>query len=298
MRQSTDPPTQRRLLCRRLRQARIDAGYTQQRAGTDLGWSTSKLLRIEAGQVGLSRTDLRAMLDLYGVRNPPARCQLEAMARVARRQPWAAFRDVLSPSEQRYLSCEGSALRLRQYEPALVPELLRTDAYARAVLKALALPGTPDQVLKRKQEACLARQAILDRGDRPQLCFVVDEAALHRAVRDRNGGGTIMSDQTKRLHELAGRPDLSLQVLPLSVGPHPGLATPFMLLDFFDADHASLVYLPGRARPVRTATDDVTAYNRVFADLAAAASPPHTFPTVLDQIMLQRADPNAEETTR
>lgn len=298
MRQSTEPTTQRRLLRRQLRQVRIDAGYTQQRVCIAMGWSTSKLLRIEAGQVGLSLTDLRALLDLYGLQNPQIRSQLEDMARLARRQPWAAFRDVLSPSEQSYLSCEGSASRLRQYEPALIPELLRTNAYALAVMEAVALPGTPHHVLKRKQEACLARQSILDRDDQPQLCFVLDESALRRPVPARNGGCTVMSDQAKRLRELADRRNLSLQVLPLSVGPHAGLATPFTLLDFADADDASLVHLPTRARPARTAADDFTVYNRVFADLAAAASPPGTFRTVLDQIMLPSADPVAEETTR
>ena len=277
-----EPAAQRRALCRQLRQARLLATYTQDGASTALGWSIAKLLRIEAGTVGLSPTDLRALLDLYGVRGVQVRRRLEAMARLARREPWAAFRDVLSPQERSYLANEGAASQLRQYECVLIPELLRTEGYARTVINALALPGTAPQVLQRRLEACLARQAILDRDDPPQLRFVVDEAALLRLA---NCDRIIGSGQVERLHELADHPAVSLQILPLAVGLHGGLAGSFVLLDFPDPADASLLDRAGRTRPVLTATDQVAVYGRVFADLAAAASPPHMVHTILDQIM-------------
>src|SRR5688500_1349207 len=127
MRKSTDPSgdpsTQRRLLSQYLAQARLDAGYTQPQAAAEVHWSKHKLLRIENAQVGITVTDLRALLALYGVDDPQERGRLETMAEQARLQPRAAHHDALSPLERRYLGWEGSASRIRQYEPFLVPEL-------------------------------------------------------------------------------------------------------------------------------------------------------------------------------
>ena len=293
---STDPSTQRRLLSQYLSQARLDAGYTQPQASAEVHWSKHKLLRVENGQVGLSVTDLRALLDLYQVHDPQQRGRLETMAEQGRLQPRAAHHYVLSPLERRYLGWEGSASRLRQYEPFLVPELLRTQAYARAVAEALAPPGTSKLVLRRQWEACLARQQILDRDDPPELSFVIDEAALHRPVGARTAS-TIMAKQAKRLDELADRDTVTVHVLPMSAGPYRGLGTAFVVLDFTDGD-ASRVYLPGRTRPVLTAPREVARYDQLYTDLTAAATPAHLLHKILDQTLLHAADSDAESPHR
>ncbi|GLH99881.1 hypothetical protein Pa4123_51570 [Phytohabitans aurantiacus] len=258
-------------MCHELRRARSDAGYTRRRVCEVLGWSLAKQQRIETGQVGLSPTDLRALLDIYGVHDRQARERLEQMAARSRREQWSAFRQVLTAQTRAYLNWEGVASRLRHYEPLLIPELLRTEAYAWAVIRALAPPDTPQRLMRLRLEACLARQAVLDRDDPPSLYFVIEHSALYRPVRAGNTRCPVMTEQVQRLCELTDRPNISIQVLSPRLGLHRGLAGPFTLLDLCGDD--SVVYLPERAHPALTTPDDVADHERAFVDLAAAGSP-------------------------
>ncbi|MFK3983018.1 helix-turn-helix domain-containing protein [Micromonospora sp. NPDC050397] len=269
MRERSGPAAPRLSLCRQLRAAREATGHTQAAVGDLLGWATSKIMRIEGGQVGVSKTDLRAMLDLYDVQDEEARSQLEENARLVRRQPWGAFRDVLTAQDQTYLSWESSATRLRHYEPLLIPELLRTETYARTVIETFAA-RTPPQLLRRKWEVLLARQAIIDRDNPPIIHIVLDEAALRRPIRGADDV-TAMSDQMTRLRDLARRDTISFHVLPLSMGLFPGLDESVTLLDLPGGE--SVAYLPRRTRATVTAAHQVSHYDRILTDLAAAALP-------------------------
>lgn len=120
---------------------------------------------------------------------------------------------------------EAEALILRTYEPLLVPGLLQTEAYARAILAAR--PGRTHDDLDDQVAARLARQAILDRASPPQLWSVLDEGVLHRCV----GGAKVMHDQLEHLAELAGDPLTTIQVIPASVGAHGGLLGGFVVAD-------------------------------------------------------------------
>jgi transcriptional regulator with XRE-family HTH domain len=291
MRPSAEPATQRRLLSRTLHRARTAAGYTQRQAGAALGWSEAKVLRTETGKVGLSPTDVRALLDLYSVHDPQTRSRIETMARLSRRQPWVAYRHALNDLERRYLSWEGSASRIRQYEPHLIPELLRTEEYAWAVTQSLAPPGTPSSVLRLRLDACMARQTLLDHYP-PEMSFVIDESALRRPV----GGNTarnIMAQQANRLHELADRNTITIHIVALNAGPYPGLGNSFVVLDFAD-DDTSRVYLAGRTIPVLTAAKDVATYDHLYANLTSTATPAHLTHKILDQALLQPIDPGPE----
>ncbi|MFC7280246.1 helix-turn-helix domain-containing protein [Paractinoplanes rhizophilus] len=105
MEHELDPTVQRRRLRIELRKARSDTGLSQKQVAEELGWSPSKLLRIENGQVGISRTDLRALLDLYEITDSAQIKTFVEMAQQGRRQQaWSQYRDVLYPEYMAYLS--------------------------------------------------------------------------------------------------------------------------------------------------------------------------------------------------
>jgi hypothetical protein len=106
---------------------------------------------------------------------------------------------------------------------------MQTPQYAREVLRAA--PGATDEETARSVEARLERQRLLER-DRPPVFFVLmDEGVLHREI----GSPEIMREQLEHLLDLAGRPRLFLQVVPLSARSHPGLAGPLAIASFDDA---------------------------------------------------------------
>lgn len=123
---------------------------------------------------------------------------------------------------------EAAAQTLRWYEPLIVPGLLQTSDYARAVLRTRV--GDSDEQINEMVAARLDRQAILDRDTPPTLWVVIDEGVLHRPV----GGPAVMGDQVRHLIEAAQRPNIVLQVIPLKIGAHEGLRGPFVIADFED----------------------------------------------------------------
>jgi Domain of unknown function (DUF5753) len=112
---------------------------------------------------------------------------------------------------------ESRAVLLRWFEALVVPGMLQTEGYARALLTGRigSKPGDVDAEVS----ARLARQAILDRDDPPELWVVIDEAVLHRPV----GGKQVMREQLLHLIEMAQRPNVVLQVVPAEVAVHDGL---------------------------------------------------------------------------
>jgi len=130
---------------------------------------------------------------------------------------------------------EAEATSLRTFQLVLVPGLLQTPEYARAVLST-RVGATADDV-DQAVTARLERQAILDRDDPPLLWVLIDEGALRRPVSGRD----VMQAQVEHLVEMAGRPNVIIQVIPAEVGAHQGLVGAFVIADFAAAP--SIVYL-------------------------------------------------------
>jgi AraC-like DNA-binding protein/transcriptional regulator with XRE-family HTH domain len=207
-------------LCRRrvrdtVRAARQARGLTQQQAAAALGWSLSKLARIETGRSGITVTDLRALLTLYQVSQDRAGPVIE-MARAARTRPWHARYPVAMtvPGLARYLEEERSAAQIRGCAGVGLPELLQTPDYARAVLTALGQPRVDERI-----DLLLARQQLLDRDDCPDISYLIDEGALHRPC----GGPAVMGAQLRHLADLAAHPRISVRVVPFTAGAYPPL---------------------------------------------------------------------------
>jgi transcriptional regulator with XRE-family HTH domain len=274
-----DPAAMRRRLRVELKRLRTAAGITQRDVAKALYWSPSKVIRIESGQVGITVTDLRALASLYGLTDEGQLAALTEMAQGSKRQPFVAYRDVLSADTIKYYGYEASASRIRQVAPLLLPGLLQTEEYTRAVLESSSR-NPPDEV-DRIVESRRDRQELLERESRPELFMILGEAALRQAV----GGVDMMKNQLQHLLELNDNGTASIRVLPFELGAHDGLRGPYVHMEFPDVADPDVVFLE-HSRGTSTFSDDpvVTAdYQEKFFDLEDIASSSKAFRTYVDR---------------
>src|SRR5690242_1607206 len=267
------PAVRRRKLGAELRALRTRAGLTSGEAARLVGWHQSKVSRIETGASGAKPADVRLLLDAYGVEDDELRDLLLVLAgsQVAGREHWwHAYRGVLPPTYRDFISLESQASAMRTLETSVVPGLLQTPEYARAVTRA-AVDGLDDERLDALVEVRLARQDVL-RGDPPlELSAVLDEAVLRREV----GGPEVMAQQLERLVEAARLPQVRLRVLPFSAGAHVGVTGPFVIFSFSrtsDLDVVVLDHLTSSLYLERK--EDLRAYSEAFKDLQSHALSP------------------------
>ncbi|MER5401278.1 helix-turn-helix transcriptional regulator [Streptomyces sp. NPDC002599] len=225
---STPSAAEQRLRLRtELRRAREAAGLTQRQVADEMEWSPSKLLRIESGEVGVSVNDLRPLLAAYGITDRRLIETLLDLARGSRKMPYAEYRDVFSKEFLQFLALEASASHCRYFNSVLLPRLLQTEEYARAVAVSY-VGGKLNESHERMLEAQLSRQELLQGEDGPQVQVVLDEAVLHRQV----GGRRVMRAQLLRIAELCEHPRVTVGIIPYTVGAHPGMQGPFTLFEF------------------------------------------------------------------
>jgi len=274
VRGSPDAAMHRRRLLRELRRARKGAGLSQKQVADDLGWSISKLLRIENGQVSVSKTDLRALLELYQIADAQQVHEFEDMARLGRYQPWSPYGDVLNKDFITYLGFEGAASTIRQYEPVFVPGLLQTEDYARMVIRRLAGQSMPAAVIERQVETRLLRQALLEQPGPPTMLVILDEAVVRRCLGGDAEAAGVMRRQLEKLEELESRPNIEISVVPFSAGFHPRMFIPFVILEFPDPEDDDLLYVEDGKRSVATRdnADEITRHKAMFWDLQEATS--------------------------
>jgi transcriptional regulator with XRE-family HTH domain len=147
---------------------------------------------------------------------------------------------------------ESEATVLRSYEPLLVPGLVQTEGYARAILAVE--PGISEENLEAQVAGRMERQSVLDRADAPQCWYVIDEAVLHRCI----GGTKVMHDQLVQLADLGENPKISIQVVPASAGAHAGLLGAFVIADVNGP--AGMVYLETTAEAQVTDSPAILAH--------------------------------------
>jgi transcriptional regulator with XRE-family HTH domain len=208
---------------------RESGDFTGDDVAERLGWSASKVSRLENARQAPRFADVRRLLDLYGV-DGTYREQLLQLARDAvRRGWWEAFSDALPEQYASYIGLEIEAEDIWQWETQVVPGLLQTEAYAQAVeQRSHSTEVIPPSRVDARVEARLERQSVLTRESNPlRLSVVLDEALLLR----RHGDAAVMVEQLRHLQELSVLPNLTLQVLPLD-GPHPIATGSFTLLQF------------------------------------------------------------------
>jgi transcriptional regulator with XRE-family HTH domain len=228
-----DPQFAKRRLSRRLRVAREAAGKTQKDVVEELVWSNSKVIRLEAGDVGISVTDLRALLQLYGVTDQAEIDELTEMVKVSRLQPWwSKYNRVINPSFAAYLGYETSAIIVRNFESNLVPGLLQTEDYMRALI--LDTEGNRDQAVTLRLE----RQRRITEAGTKQF-FIMDEAATRRVI----GSAEIMRAQLDHLLTMNERPDIEIMVVPFERGIYPLFRSSYVIYEFPDANDDLVAYV-------------------------------------------------------
>jgi transcriptional regulator with XRE-family HTH domain len=261
------PTVRRRRLALELRRLREAARLTCEEVAEHLECSASKISRVETGRVSVSPRDVRDMLDLYGVPEDQ-RESLVQLARDSRQKGWwHAYSDTIQPQFAAYIGLESAASEIRVYEVSLIPSLLQTEDYARAVIGAGMMSGKPDDV-DRNVQLRMARQPALTRDDPPKLWAVLDEAALRRRV----GGAGLMRLQLEHLLDMASLPNVAVQVIPFGGGAHPAMGRPFVVLVFPERIDPDVVYLEDLTRAMYLEdVDEVDRYNMFFNHLRATA---------------------------
>ncbi len=235
-----------------------------------LGWSESKLSRIETARTGINETDLDRLLTWYDVR-ADERVRLHDLAHRGRaRVWWTPYRSSVPDPYDEYVALEAEAVVMAEWEAQLVPGLLQTDEYARAVIEVGADIGDPETI-QRRLALRMARQTVLVREPLPRLSVVLDEAVLHREV----GGPVVLNRQLHRLHEASLRPGVEIRVLPFSAGAHAAFSESFMILDFAAGARGPVVHSEGLTGGLfHLKPDDVQIYRQAFEDIRRRALAP------------------------
>lgn len=232
----SSPTVRRRRLAYELRRLREDRGMTIEEVAVALECSESKISRIEKARVKPTPRDVRDLADLYRI-DGEDREKLITFAREARQRGWwHAYGDDRTTALVGY---ESAATALYVYSALLVPGLLQTERYARAVLAAFRSDPGGDKVdatigLRRE------RQERFKAGT-TKLLAVIDEAVLRRLV----GGRDVMRQQLEYLANAADQPNITLLVLPSS-SMVPVADGQFTIIDFADPDDSDMVYMEGR----------------------------------------------------
>jgi hypothetical protein len=232
--------------------------------------------------VGFKERDVEDLLRLYGVTDPGDIEGLVALAREANNPGWwQHYADVLPTWFRTYVDLESAATLIRTYENQLVPGLLQTPDYIRAVIQGAHLDDTPEAVQSRV-DLRLERQTLLPRPDGPRLWAVVDEAALRRPV----GGPQVMRAQLERLIEVESWPNVTLQVLPLTAGAHPTMIGAFTILRFQDNELPDVVYIEHLTNALYLdKPDDVDRYYHVMENICVRGAEPRRTPELLARII-------------
>lgn len=200
------------------------AGYTQRSLAERFVIGEEAIASIEQGRRPL-KMDLAVQLDELLGTNRTLETAVDNMPEVDLVPRWA----------EEYLDCEREAIAISWYESLLVPGLLQTEAYARAVFRS-RVPVFDEDEIEQLVTARIDRREVLHRKQPPMASFVIWEAALC----DRLGGREVYAEQLRHLREYAGLPGLALQILPLGRTAHAGLEGPFILLE--TPEHQRLAY--------------------------------------------------------
>jgi transcriptional regulator with XRE-family HTH domain len=265
-----------------LRRLRTDMGLSREEAAEAIRASEWKIHRLENGQVGFKDRDIVDLLRRYGVTDPDDIAGFLEFAREANAPGWwQRYGDLLPQWFKAYVDLESAAALIRTYEGQLVPGLLQTEDYMRAVIGGASLDESPEEA-ERRVALRMGRQTLLTRPDAPRLWAVIDEAALRRPV----GSPEVMGGQLKRLIDATELANVVLQILPFGAGAHPGMVGAFSILRFADGELPDVVYVEHLTNAqYLDRRDDVNRYLHVMNRIGMRAAPPDNTVGILHKIL-------------
>lgn len=225
----------RRMLGRRLRLLREEAGLTLDAAAPALDWSVSKLSRIEIAQQAVDVHGVRSMLDLYGMGGEQW-AELTALAREAGRRGWWRAYGI---GDNSYVGFETEAAQVQEFASGIVPGLLQVSGYSEALFHASPVRRTEAEVQREVAVRMIRQERLTSADDELRLVAIVAEAVLHNPV----GGAEVLRAQLDHLVTAAALETVSLQVLPTAIGAHSALASGFSVLSFGDLGEPDMAYV-------------------------------------------------------
>jgi transcriptional regulator with XRE-family HTH domain len=268
MAQGTASVVQQRRLRADLRKARDEAGYTQKQVAEELGWSLSKMIRLETGATATSPGDLRALIQLYGISDKRRIDDMLAVTRGKSPEWWDKYSEFYQSQFLHFLAYEDSASTLRQFQAHQVPGLLQIRDYARTVFEAYM--ETPEQIA-RGLDVRMRRQEILARGNGTRFEFMLDETVIRRVV----GGSAVMIGQFERLIGLNtdDNPLISIRIVPYSAGVKPATKGSFVIMEFSSDEEDFVVNVedPNNDVLIRDNPDTTSNYVEAFVELEEIA---------------------------
>lgn len=217
-----DPSMRSVVLGAWLRELREASGLTTQQVADAVGGSQSQVSRQETARITASSEDVAALCDLYGA-TPDATAVLMDLARNQHRRGWWPTAGLWGRDP--YLILEDLARHIRLWQAQVIPGLLQTPAYARAVIGA-ANASLPTEDVEELVKDRMARKPLLERPKAPHLDAIIDEAVFHRGLADRS----VMLPQLRSLLDLPET--VSLRVLPYAVAWHSGTSGSLTILTF------------------------------------------------------------------
>ncbi|MGH4019854.1 MAG: helix-turn-helix domain-containing protein [Pseudonocardiaceae bacterium] len=259
-----EPTIRSRELGEGLRRAMDKAGLNGVQAAHQLGWSTSRVSRLLSGKRGGTEVDVSALLAVCRVKGKE-RDRLLALCQEQNTLGWfQQHGSRLSKQLVTLIDHENKAVTISEFQATLVPGLLQTGDYARAVISRSA--NMPAEEVEERVAARLARQSLFSRERPAQFTFYLHETLLRLPI----GGPAVMSDQLHHLLRMSVRSYLTLRVLPASLGAHAGLAGPFTLMQF--TDFRPVVYLDSETSSLfLEKLEETTAYRHILGALAETA---------------------------
>ena len=275
------PTVLRIILARQLQALREKAGMSHEQAAQAIDSSESTIRRMERAEGGLEPLTVKSLLMAYGVSDPGEIDAFLALSRGAS-QPgwWHSYDDVLPSWFRAAVGLEESASLIRAYEPQVVPGLLQTEGYIRAITAASS-PAATEDFTERAVALRLARQQLLGRPDPPEYRVVLDETVLRRTI----GGHKVMRAQLEHLIQAAGQPQVTIQVIPFAAGWHPALYGMFNIFRFPAAQLPDIVYTEALTGAYYLDKPDESArYTEALDRLCAQAASPERTVTILGEI--------------
>ncbi|WP_018685192.1 helix-turn-helix domain-containing protein [Actinokineospora enzanensis] len=235
--------------------AKLSCKYVAQR----LGWQASKISRMETGQQGIKSADVASLLVVYGVIGKDR----DRLVKLAERSDDFGYwenQPALSDESKTLMRIEREATEIIIFEPLVIPGLVQTGDYVRAMMRVC---NVPDQDMDSRVAARLARQALLTKEKPPKLRLIVDEFVLRRVLASPK----TMARQLRHILEVVERGATTLHVLPLSLRGHSGLDGSFTLLDF--ERNKPVVYLDHKVSGLFLEEDAHIAFFRAETDTLA-----------------------------
>ena len=229
------PTVRRRRLAAELRGIREEKGKSGDAVATALRWSPSKVSRYERARTGLRPQEVARLLDYYQITGPRRALLLGLAEDAAQKGWWEEFAESLSDDYKQFIGLEHEAASMAVWHVDVVTGLLQTEAYARHIISSYSrIEPLPPGIIGRMVGVRLRRQQVLDREDL-RLSVVLDESVLKRRIGDES----VMYEQLQRLVRDGDRPNLTLQILPLSA-QHTVFGESFVIFGFGDERDAIL----------------------------------------------------------